>query len=113
MHKLVILIPEFEDNEVFDAGWPQFLKWAEQMPGLRREVTSRTVVPLYGAQAFQMMHELIFDSLESVQVALGSQFGTAAGQTLQEITQGNVTLFIAEHLEDSLENIQEAQKGRP
>jgi uncharacterized protein (TIGR02118 family) len=111
MHKLVILINEPADPDHFEAGWPKFLHWAEQMPGLRREVTSRVAQTIYGAFSYFLVHELHFDTPQEAHQALRSQAGQAAGQTLQALTQGQVILFFADHLEDSLENIQSDKIG--
>jgi uncharacterized protein (TIGR02118 family) len=111
MHKLVILIEELEDPQAFEAGWPRFLHWAEQMPGLRREVTSRATHNLYGRHPISLVHELFFDDAQSAYRAMDSPQGQAAGQTLQAITGGQMTLLFAEHQEDSLENIRQARAG--
>jgi hypothetical protein len=105
MHKLVILIEKPENQAEFEAGWPEFLHWAEQMPGLRREVSSRVTGLLYGEREYSMVHELLFDDPGQAHLALNSTAGQSAGRTLQAITRGRLALFLADHLEDSLENI--------
>jgi uncharacterized protein (TIGR02118 family) len=105
MHKLVIMIGKPEDPSAFEASWPSFLHLAEAMPGLQREITSRASHQIFGEMNVLMVHELLFDSKQEALEALRSSEGQAAGQTLQTITQGNVELFLAEHHEDSLENI--------
>lgn len=105
MQKLMILIPPPIDPDRFEAGWPQFLEWAEQMPGLRREVTSRVSSRLYGDPPLFLVHELIFDDPASARRALESPVGQSAGRTLQAITQGQVSLYLADHMEDTLENL--------
>lgn len=109
MHKLVILIEEMEDPGIFEEGWPNFLHWAEQMPGLRGETTSRATHTLYGRYPLNLIHELYFDDARAAYRALESSQGQAAGQTLQTITGGRMTLLFAEHQEDSLDNIQRAR----
>ncbi len=105
MHKLVILIEQPDDWSVFDSTWPQFLHQAEQMPGLRREATSRVDATLYGSHTYSMMHELFFDAPETAQQAMASPPGREAGRLLQHMTQGRMALFLADHKEDDLENI--------
>ncbi len=105
MYKLVILIEQPQDEAAFEARWPDFLKPAERMPGLLREVTSRVHSTVFGAHPASMIHELYFASLDSLKAALSSPEGILAGQILQRITRGNVTLLFAEHLEDELANI--------
>jgi hypothetical protein len=51
------------------------------------------------------MHELFFDSEEELRAAMASPQGQAAGRMLQQITHGNMDLFIAEHQQDDLEHI--------
>ena len=111
MHKLVILIEQVEDRQAFEERWPEFLHQVEAMPGLRREVTSRVEERLYGARAYQQVHELFFDSLEAAREAMASVPGRAAGRILQSMTGGRMALFFADHFEDELENIRKYQSG--
>jgi hypothetical protein len=60
---------------------------------------------LYGHYHVAYLHELYFDSLQAASEAMASQEGQKAGEVLQRITKGNVTLLFAQHLEDELENI--------
>lgn len=110
MHKLVILVENPENESAIEAFWPEFLRWAEKMPGLRREVTSRIAHVLYGSYPCLMIHELFFDSSEAARSALASPEGIKAGETLQHITKGRITLYLADHLEDTLENIQSSKQ---
>lgn len=105
MYKLVIMVRPLDDWAAFDEAWPQFLHLAESMPGLRREATSRVDSVLYGDAPVAFVHELFFDSLEAARQAMGSPEGSAAGRLLQVMTHGLVTLYLADHKEDDLENI--------
>lgn len=109
MHKLVILI-ETGSNPQFDQLWPQFLHHAERIPGLQREATSRVSQVLYGSLAYDMIHELYFDSFADMQQGLSSPEGKEAGRLLQGMTGGRVVLLFADHLEDALDNIRRYQK---
>ena len=111
MHKLVILIDDLDDWGAFEAEWPRFLHNAEQMPGLRREATSRVERLLYGSSSYFKMHELFFDSLEQAEMALASSQGQAAGRLLHQMTGGRMVLFLAEHKEDDLANIRKYKRG--
>ncbi|MBN1535662.1 MAG: EthD family reductase [Anaerolineales bacterium] len=104
MFKLVILIEEMEDSQTFDDAWPKFLHLAESMPGLQRETFSRVEVVLFGSNRPGLVHELYFDSLEAARTAMASPSGKEAGRLLQQITGGRMTLFLADHKENSLEN---------
>jgi uncharacterized protein (TIGR02118 family) len=105
MYKLVIMIGPLDNWAAFDEAWPRFLSQVENMPGLRREATSRVDTVIYGTASVAFIHELFFDSLEAARQAMTSPAGNAAGKLLQAMTRGQVTLFLADHKEDDLENI--------
>ena len=113
MYKLIILIEAQENTKFFNKGWPEFLALAEVMPGLIREVTSRVDRVLHGERAVEMVHELYFASLKSATDAMHSLEGERAGQLLQEITGGKVTLMLADHSQDELSNIRRHQALDP
>lgn len=110
MHKLIILIETPEDETAFNDAWPEFLHSSEQMPGLRRETSCRVEHLIFGDYQPWLLHELFFDSLAAIQTAMSSSEGQAAGQVLQQITGGRVTLAIADHKEDNLENIRKHRR---
>jgi len=111
MRKLVILIQPPIDEAQFEAGWPAFLHQAEQMPGLLREASCQVDKVVYGEGNYTLIHELYFDSLEAIQEALASPQGRAAGKLLQSITNGRLTILIADHKEDTLEHISSFKKA--
>lgn len=104
MHKLIILVGSTATPD-FHVFWPRFLHAAENMPGLRRESTSRVNQILFGEFQCALIHELYFDSYPALQLGLSSEAGKEAGRLLQEMTGGRVWLLIADHTEDNLENI--------
>jgi len=105
MYKLIILIqPEIDQTQFFD-GWPEFLAEAEQIPGLVRIVSSPVQAHLTGDYTPLAVHELIFESRPSLEKALASEHGEAAGRALQKITGGGVSLMTAVHMEESGENL--------
>lgn len=111
MYKLVILIPPEVENSSFDQTWPEFLHWAERMPGLVREATIRVTRQLFGRHKVGLIHELFFESERALQTAMSSPEGEAAGQILQQLTQGQMTLLIAEHREDDIENLRQYRQN--
>ncbi len=115
MHKLVILVDSTVDPQALEQGWAEFLHQAEAMPNLRQEMSSRVNVHLFGSSSYQLMHELIFDTAQDLHQAMASESGRNAGRLLQSITGGKLVLFLADHKEDDLENIQkyESQNGAP
>jgi uncharacterized protein (TIGR02118 family) len=112
MHKLVILIFSTRSPQ-FDAHWPDFLHAAERIPGLRREATSRVSRVLYGQPRCELIHELFFDSYAELESGLNSPQGRQAGELLQAITGGRMTLLLAEHNEDDGESLRQYQAGPP
>lgn len=110
MHKLMILISPEAEGPHLDEGWPQFLHKAERMPGLLREATVRVQAHLFGAYPLGMLHELFFKDQAALESAMRSPDGLAAGQILQQITGGQFTLLIAEHREDTIENLRQYTK---
>lgn len=106
MYKLIILLGPVSETASFREGWPEFLHQAEGMPGLEREATVQVQnPPLFGDQDIRVIHELFFENQNSLQRAMASPPGQAAGQILQKISGGDLTLLIAEHKEDSGENL--------
>jgi uncharacterized protein (TIGR02118 family) len=111
MYKLVILIEPFPEWQKLDESWPEFLHLSEEMPGLRQEATSQVLESLFGNNLYVRMHELFFDSEEDLRAAMASPSGQAAGRLLQQITHGNMVLFIAEHQQDDLNHIRAFRKA--
>jgi hypothetical protein len=109
MYKLVILIEAPVNWEALEKAWPDFLHHAERMPGLVREASCRVVLPLSG-QHYIQVHELFFETLAEAEEAMASPEGRATGRLLQQVTGGKLTLFIAEHKEDSITAIRRYQK---
>lgn len=105
MQKLVILVEPLDDERAFDDAWPQFLQLSERMPGLMREATCRVEDVLYGRYQPVFIHEMFFESIGAIQAAMSSPDGQAAGELLQKMTAGRMTLLIADHKEDEMENI--------
>ena len=112
MYKLMILIPSAAAGPSLDDGWPDFLRHAEKMPGLLREATTQVVQPLYGPVSFVRVHELFFENRAALDSAMRSPAGLEAGRVLQQITRGQMTLLIAEHHEDSIENLMQYRQQR-
>ncbi len=54
---------------------------------------------IYGDVQVALIHELYFDTQEALKQAMESPQGQAAGQMLQRLTAGRMTLLIAHHLE--------------
>ena len=107
MYKLMILIPPEVEGPAFDEAWPEFLHMAERMPGLLREASVRITTQLFGDHQVGMVHELFFENQQDLHAAMSSPAGETAGKILQQLTQGQMTLLIAEHREDDIENLRQ------
>ncbi len=105
MYKLIILIETPHDIQTFEESWPLFLREAEKIPGLQREAAIQVVDTLFGESQIYKIHELFFDTKRNLQNGMASPSGQASGRILQQITAGKMTLLIAGHREDSIENL--------
>jgi len=101
MYKLIILFEHPIDEQEFQENWQKFMSLAEKLPRLKREVVSRVQDTIHspGENHITRIHELLFDSRDALETAMGSPAGQVAGQFLQAFTLGRVTLLIAEHME--------------
>jgi hypothetical protein len=105
MHKLVIMVEELQDEEL----WPEFLHVSERMPGLIKEATCHVESLIYGNIQPILLHELYFASVSDIKMAMSSPEGRSAGELLQQMTGGKISLLIADHKEDEIENIRRYQ----
>jgi uncharacterized protein (TIGR02118 family) len=112
MHKLVIMVELMQDETRFDEMWPEFLHVSERMPGLVKEATCRVESTLYGSYQPILLHELYFESVSDIKEAMSSPEGRTAGELLQQMTGGNLSLIIADHKEDAIENIRRYQRRK-
>lgn len=113
MQKIVILINVPPDDDLFEAGWPEFLRHAERMPGLLRETTGRVSHTLFGDLHCTLIHELHFATLANLEYAMQSEPGRKAGEALQRITRSRFTLLFADHHEDTAENLRRSHPEQP
>lgn len=105
------MVEQLYDEAHFDEMWPDFLHVSERMPGLIMEATCRVESILYGDYHPTLVHELYFDSVEDIKNAMRSPEGRIAGELLQKMTGGRMSLIIADHKEDQIENIRRYQKN--
>ncbi|MFO7624419.1 MAG: EthD family reductase [Anaerolineales bacterium] len=110
MHKLVILIETPDDPLAFEGDWPKFLRLAEKMPGLIKETSSHVEDVLYGNYPISFIHELLFADAQATYQAMASPQGREAGKQLQDMTNGRIVLFTADHREDDLAHINQFRK---
>lgn len=100
MHKLVLVLRRTADPEALERQWSErFVPLAERMPGLRRVVVGRTAGAPGSIPNILLIHELLFDDLESLRRAMTSPEGQQAGRALMSFAADRSELFFAEHLE--------------
>src|SRR3972149_6526136 len=105
MHKLVVVLRGAAQSEWLGRHWSDdFVPLGEKMPGLRRGfVGGGPGGPPSAPADVLLLHEFVFDDLASLQAAMTSAEGQAAGQALMRFAGKRAELFFAEHHEMSLE----------
>ena len=112
MHQLILLVPNDVDLIKFDDGWPDFLKSAEQMPGLIRESVIRFDQVLYGTQEFQRIYLFSFADRQSLENALLSPSGEKSGDILHKISAGKIIILTGIMQSDSITHIKDHSSNR-
>ena len=101
MHKLMVIFHPSRNTTELEQQWSDtFVAKAEQMPGLRRVAVSRVQERLVERFPIQLIHELFFEDEAALRNALASPAGQAAGEALMQFAAQDVTLVMAEHLEE-------------
>jgi uncharacterized protein (TIGR02118 family) len=102
MHKLMVIFHQSSDMTELERQWSEtFVAQAEQMPGLRRVAVSRVGGRLIEQTQIHLVHEFFFEDESALRLALASPEGQAAGEALMRFAARDVTLVMAEHLEEA------------
>ena len=102
MHKLMVIFHQSGDMTELERQWSEtFVAQAEQMPGLRRVAVSRIGGRLIEQTQIHLIHEFFFEDESALRQALASPEGQAAGEALMRFAARDVTLVMAEHLEEA------------
>ena len=96
MAKLIALYKKPANAAEFDKYYfTTHLKIAKKVPGLRRyEVSTGSVATPQGSSAYHLVAILGFDSMATLQQALGSPEGQAAAGDLANFAQAGVELLV-------------------
>ena len=96
MAKIVALYKKPANVAAFDSYYfSTHVPKAKKLPGLRRyEVSSGPVTSAQGDSPYHLVAVLGFDSLASIQAALGSPDGKAVADDLAEFAQAGVELLM-------------------
>jgi uncharacterized protein (TIGR02118 family) len=99
MPKLIVLYPPPKDVTTFERRYraehaPMVM---QKIPGLKKFVAAQVLGAPAGAPAYQRVAELYFDSVESLQAAMGSAGGQeAVAHAIEISTGGPPVVLIAE-----------------
>jgi uncharacterized protein (TIGR02118 family) len=98
MVKLIVAYGPPTDADAFDQHYESTHRpLAEKIPGLRRFEAGKVLGTPDGAAApYHLIAELYFDDLSSLQTAMGSPEGQAAGGDVANFATGGATMMIAE-----------------
>ena len=96
MPKLIVLYPPPTDVTTFERRYraehaPMVM---QKIPGLRKFVAAHVLGAPAGAPAYQRVAELYFDSVESLQAAMGSAGGQEAVAHAIEISTGGAPVVL-------------------
>src|SRR3972149_4937324 len=106
MHKLVVVLHGAAESEWMERRWSEdFVPLAERMPGLRRVLVGRVRGAPAGPAELLLLHEFLLDDLASLEAAMPSAEGQAAGLALMRFAGERAELFFAEHHEMSLDRL--------
>jgi len=102
MHKLMVIFHQTSDMTELERQWSEtFVAQAERMPGLRRVAVSRVGGRLIEQTQIHLIHEFFFEDEPALRHALASPEGQAAGEALMRFAANDVTLLMAEYLEEA------------
>ena len=96
MPKLIVLYPPPADVATFERRYhaehaPMVV---QKIPGLKKFVAAQVLGAPAGAPAYQRVAELYFDSMESLQAAMGSEGGQATVAHAIEISTGGAPVIL-------------------
>ena len=96
MPKLIVLYPPPMDVATFERRYraehaPMVM---QKIPGLKKFVAAQVLGAPAGAPAYQRVAELYFDSVESLQAAMGSAGGQEAVAHAIEISTGGAPVVL-------------------
>ncbi|MGA9192054.1 MAG: EthD family reductase [Anaerolineales bacterium] len=102
MHKLMVIFHQSSQMTELERQWGEnFVAQAERMPGLRRVAVSRVGARLIEQTQIHLIHEFFFEDESALRQALASPEGQAAGEALMRFAARDITLVMAEHLEEA------------
>jgi uncharacterized protein (TIGR02118 family) len=96
--KLVVAYGQPQDPQAFDRHYADtHTALAQKIPNLQRFEAGKVLgAPDGSAAPFYFIAELLFDSTETLQAAMGSPEGQAAAADVETFATGGATMMIAE-----------------
>jgi uncharacterized protein (TIGR02118 family) len=96
MYKLVAIYKKPEDTQAFDEHYFNIhLPLASKMPGLRKAEISKIVGSPMGQSDYYLLAEMYFDDMASLENAMASAEGKAAGKDLMGFAGKLVNMMFA------------------
>lgn len=100
MVKLTLLFQRPPDEAAFETRYNQNLALVERLPGMRRRQAGLVLGSPGGKSPYYRILEVYFDNLETLDQALISAEGRAAGSDLINFAGHTVEIFFSEVFED-------------
>lgn len=100
MVKLVLLFKRPSDENGFEEGYVHVLALLEKMPGILRRQANMVLGGPLGSSPYYRILEFYFDSFETMDAAMTSAQGAAAGKGLMETAGADVELLFVDVFED-------------
>jgi uncharacterized protein (TIGR02118 family) len=95
MLKLIVLYPPPADVTTFERRYEsEHAPMVQKIPGLRKFVAAKALGAPAGTPAYQRVAELYFDSMETLQAAMGSAAGKEAVAHAGEISTGGAPVVL-------------------
>ncbi|MBI5929536.1 MAG: EthD family reductase [Chloroflexi bacterium] len=101
MVKLVLLFKHPRDENTFEEGYVRTLPLLEKMPGILRRQANMVLGGPFGSSPYYRILEFYFDSYATLDTAMTSPQGVAAGQALMEYAGNQVELLFVDVFEDN------------
>ena len=104
MVKLVILYRQPANEEAFEIGYVRSLALLEEMPGIVRQQANMVLGSPEGRSPYYRILELYFESYETLDAALRTPQGVAAGRLLMTYAGDLVEVIFADVFEEFFES---------
>lgn len=100
MAKVIALYKQPQDKEKFDEHYFNVhAPLTEKIPGLREMNVTKIVGSPMGKSEFYLLCEMVYDDMDSLQIAMRTDEGKASGKDVMQFAGDLVTLMIGEEVD--------------